>query len=261
MVTTASGAGRAGAASRPWEGAAGCACLACLPPRDKVTCSGSCPVPGLGGRPSRQGHDGVGCSGGRDAGGHAGAGCGAPNQPYGTTRYLQGAPRGCPRLAPNPSAPSSPLPSTLACARGGSLTLGFERLTQEESCDLPCSSAPVVHWKCSEAPLSASAQLRHHPGRRGDASSTWDAEHPGRASEKHEDQPQERARHPSSEVGHNYYFIINNNPLLSAVPRSLPPLPARGLHSPAAFHPATAAWTNNLHNLIKFTVISSEVGR
>lgn len=125
----------------------------------------------------------------------------------------------------------------------------------------PAPGLLAQDFKGKEAPLAASAQLRYHSGKRGDASSAWDAEHPGCASEKHEDQPQEKARHPSSEVGHSYYFIINNNPLLSAVPGLLPSLPARGLHGPAAFHPATAAWTNNLHNLIKFTVISSEVGR
>lgn len=44
MVTAASGAGHAGAARRPREGAMGCTYLACLPPRDKVTfCSGSHP--------------------------------------------------------------------------------------------------------------------------------------------------------------------------------------------------------------------------
>lgn len=77
--------------------------------------------------------------------------------------------------------------------------------------------------------------------------------------EKRENPPQEKARHTSSEVGRYYYFIINNNPLLSAASGLLPPFPALRLHGPAALHPSTAEWTNNLHNLIKFTVISTEV--
>ena len=175
MVTAASGAGRAGAARRPREGAAGCARhLACLPPRDKVTfCSGSRPhlQPrwhlAAGGEPLAKAavERDARWGGMLAAVGVKGAGLrNSPTVPLTICKGHRGLLGARPDLLPaSPAcrsstgaalrAPSPLLLGTLAGGGDGSFTLRFERAAREESCCLPPLLCPCCTFQlqCSDS--------------------------------------------------------------------------------------------------------------
>lgn len=133
MVTAASGAGRAGRlAGLGKEPRAAPTWPACRREIRSPSAQAPVPISSLGGislgrrSASRKGSSGAGCSGGRDnARGRAGEGCGAPKQPDGITRNLQGAP-GAARGSP-------PTPPGIPCL-------------QEQHRGCPSGTLPAIAW-------------------------------------------------------------------------------------------------------------------
>lgn len=164
----------------------------------------------------------------------------APGLPFGHP------PRYC--SARWPAAGTDPLPSVSSARHG------------RKAAASPRSCAPVARFNFNAATAGAASRCRGtvkvppRHARRGQLLRARCA-----VSAKHENHPPEKERHSRSQAGHCYYFIMKNNPLLPEASGLLPPFPALRLHGPAALHPFAAEWTNNLHNLIKFTVISTQV--